>query len=260
MKTEYDVLIVDDEPVVVESAQRILSLEKYAIDTAGDAETALQKLKENSYKIVLSDLMLPKLDGFELIKKVKADSPHIQTIMITGYATLENAVKSFKMGAFDFIPKPFDFDELLGVVKRAMNFIELSESQKTKTELTKPGNNGKTKYYFLGENAWAKFDKDGTMVIGVSDIYPKLVGEIHTIEFPPANVDLQQGNVCVRIISESDLVHLVWSPVSGRVIQHNQLVEHNYSLLDSDPLERGWLVRVIPDNRSELENLSVRIN
>ncbi|HEX9652414.1 MAG TPA: response regulator [bacterium] len=262
MKTDYDILIVEDEPVVVESAQKILSTEDYRIDAAEDAETALQKLQQNTYKIVLSDLMLPNINGFELLKKVKKDFPGMQTIMITGYATLENAVKSFKLGAFDFIPKPFDFEELLGVVSRAMNFTELFADKKIRDYSSIPtGGNGKTKYYFLGENAWAKFDQDGTMVIGVSDIYPRLIGDIQRIEFPPVNVDLQQGNVCLRITSAKDLVHLVWSPVSGRVIQHNQQVEHNHSLLSSDPIHRGWLVRVIPENiESELENLSVRVN
>jgi CheY-like chemotaxis protein len=258
MKTDYDILIVEDETVVVESARKILSTQNFKIDEAGDAETALQKLREKKYRLVLSDLMLPKISGFELIRTIKSEWPAIQAIMITGYATLENAVKSFKVGAFDFIPKPFDFEELLGVVSRAMNFKKMPEIKKAET--SPATGNGKTKYYFLGENSWAKFDRDGTMVVGVSDIYPKLVGEIRSIEFPPVNVDLQQGNVCLRITSADELVHLVWSPVSGRVIQHNQAVEHNHELLYSDPFERGWLVRVIPDNiESELENLSVRV-
>lgn len=260
MKSKFDILIIEDEPVVVESARKILSTLNFKIDDVGDAETALQKLTDNSYRIVLSDLMLPNLDGFELIKIVKKDFPETQPIMITGYATLENAVKSFKVGAFDFIPKPFDFEELLGVVSRAMNFIDLRAAKKIAQPAPPPVGNG-NKYYFLGENSWTKFDRDGTMVIGVSDIYPKLVGEIHSIEFPPVNVDLRQGNVCLRITSASELVHLVWSPISGRVIQHNSAVEEDYEMLNRDPFNTGWLVRVIPENiESELENLIVRVN
>ncbi len=260
MKTDYDLLIVEDEPVVVESAQKILTTEGYKIDAAGDAETALQKLTEYSYQVVLSDLMLPNRDGFELLKVVKKNFPKTQAIMITGYATLENAVKSFKLGAFDFIPKPFDFEELLGVTRRAMNFSLLAANA-AQAHPPIAANGSETQYYFLGENSWTKFDRDGTMVIGVSAIFPKLIGEIHRIEFPPVNVDLQQGNVCLRITDGSGLVHLVWSPISGRVIQPNQVVEQHYQLLYTDPYDRGWLVRVIPENiELELENLSVRVN
>lgn len=264
MKNEFDILVIEDESVVIEAAKKILTPEALKVDEALDAGTALDKLQQNKYKLILSDLMLPKISGFGLIEIVKRKYPTIPIIMITGYATLENAIQSFKVGAFDFIPKPFDFEELLGVVHRAINFVEMMNNYK-QVENPKElfykeqcqSEDQLIKYYFLGEHAWVKLDQDGSAVVGVGVTFPKIIGDIVRIDFPPINEEINQGNVCVQITTQEKFVHTVWAPLSGRVIENNREIEQNANLINTDPFFQGWLVRILPTNlESELVNLT----
>ena len=122
MSQQFDVLVVEDEPVVLRAAERILHTEDLTTESALDAESAVERLSRNNFQVVLSDLMLPGSSGFDLIDRVREHDSSAQFIVITGYATIENALESFVRGAFDFIPKPFDPGELLGVVHRAIRF------------------------------------------------------------------------------------------------------------------------------------------
>jgi CheY-like chemotaxis protein/glycine cleavage system H lipoate-binding protein len=264
MSQQFDILFVEDEQVIVDAGRRILTSEGFNIDEALNAEIALQKLQQNRYKLILSDLMLPHISGIELIKKVKSANPDIPIIIITGYAMLENAVKSFKAGAFDFIPKPFDVEELLGVIYRAMNHIKMMQDSDNKQKRFQPFDvsvsaNAKAsfkKYHFLGEHSWAKLDEDGVTLIGAGETFAGKMGAIEQVEFPIINTEIRQGNLCVRIVSQENLVHMVWAPLSGSVVGINQEIEKNANLINTDPFNLGWLVKIIPTNlESELENL-----
>ncbi len=115
------ILVVDDEEIVCESCKRILEEEGYEVETALSGEEAFSKMKENPYDIVLTDLKMPGIDGMEVLKTIRRDYPSTIVIMITGFATVETAVESMKLGAFDYIPKPFTPDEVSIVVKKAID-------------------------------------------------------------------------------------------------------------------------------------------
>lgn len=263
MSQEFDILIIEDEPVIVNATSTVLRRDGFKIDQTFGAAEALGKLQSNQYKLIISDLMLPKISGFEVIKEVKAINPEIPIIIMTGYAMRENAVDSFKAGAFDFLPKPFDIDELLAVVHRAMRCVE----QKAETESNKKvfqaaleknrGNDRQDNYYFLGRHSWANVDREGITVLGVGETIVAHVSEIQTIEFPAMNTFIWQGNLCVKIIAEQHFIHSVWSPLSGEVIAVNHDLEKNPNLLSSDPFNLGWLLKIMPTNLEvELPNLT----
>jgi len=267
MSNQFDILIIEDEPVIVNATSKVLRREGFKIDEAFGAESALSKLQLNNYKLILSDLMLPRISGMDIIEKVRQTNPEIPIIIMTGYAIFENAMKCFKAGAFDFIPKPFDIDELLGVVYRAMRHAELMPGiaeyeqrfQPRKEELL--GSNGTGKYYFLGQHSWANLDQDGVTVLGLGETFPARMGEIREVEFPGMNTLIWQGNLCVKIIAGTHLVHTVLAPLSGKVVEINHEIETNFNLINSDPLQNGWLVKIIPTNlATELENLTLRNN
>ena len=113
MKAGYDVLLVEDEAVVRAAVERILRPEGLTLDRVEDVDGALARLRKVEHRVVLSDLMLPGFSGFDLLERVTGERPQVPVILITGYATIENALAAFKKGAFDFLPKPFDVPELL---------------------------------------------------------------------------------------------------------------------------------------------------
>jgi DNA-binding NtrC family response regulator len=111
---------VDDEDIVVRSALRVLADPQYTIDTAQDGLEALAKIEQESYDVVLLDIMMPKLDGIEVLQRVKESHPDIEVIMFTGLAQIDTAVRCMKLGALDYIAKPFEPDELKLTVVRAL--------------------------------------------------------------------------------------------------------------------------------------------
>jgi CheY-like chemotaxis protein len=261
MKPLTDFLIVEDDPIVRQASEKVLVSEGFTVDMAPTAETASLKLSAKNYKMILCDLMLPNENGLGVLKQALSDQPSAVVVIITGYSTLENAIKSFRAGAFDFLPKPFDVEELMGVVERGMNYLDLvggATHEDRGEELNRTPLHTADDYYFLGAHSWAKLDEDGTALFGTSETFPKLVGEIDRIEFPSRDEEITQGNALVRLISRRGYLHSVWAPLSGRTIEINQELEQNPSLILSLGLFSNWLVRVLPAHlEAELNNLSL---
>lgn len=109
---KHSVLVVDDEPIVCNSVRRILRKQSCAVDEAFDVDAALQKMKLNRYDLILLDLKMPKRSGIEVLQSIKSNWPEIPVIMISGYASIENAIEAINLGASDIIPKPFTPGEL----------------------------------------------------------------------------------------------------------------------------------------------------
>jgi DNA-binding NtrC family response regulator len=114
------ILVVDDELIVCESCQRILEEEGYEVEVALSGQEAFEKMKESVFDIVITDLKMPTLDGIDVLKYIRKEFPDTIVIMITGFSTVETAVEAMKLGAFDYIPKPFTPDEVSVVVKKAL--------------------------------------------------------------------------------------------------------------------------------------------
>ena len=114
------ILVVDDEEIVVRSCLRILGGGDYTVDAARNGAEALQKVASTPYDVVVLDIMMPQIDGLEVLQRVKEAHPDVEVVMVTGLSQIETAVRSMKLGAFDYLPKPFDPDELKLVVERAL--------------------------------------------------------------------------------------------------------------------------------------------
>jgi two-component system phosphate regulon sensor histidine kinase PhoR len=130
------VLVVDDERDIREGSERILSRIGFHLTTAARGDEALQIFEKARPAIVLLDLKMPGLDGMEVLQRLMELDPAILVIVITGYATVETAIAAMKQGAYDFIPKPFEPDQLRIVVNRAAEKIRLTRETR-KLELEK---------------------------------------------------------------------------------------------------------------------------
>jgi len=114
------ILVVDDEMIVCESCKRILEEEEYEVETVLSGKEAFDKMKVSPFDIVITDLKMPGIDGMEVLRTFRKEYPDSIIIMITGFSTVETAVEAMKLGAFDYIPKPFTPDEVSIVVKKAI--------------------------------------------------------------------------------------------------------------------------------------------
>ena len=125
------ILIGDDEEIVIRSCRRILDGDEYLVDSAQSGQEALRKADESDYDIIVLDIMMPGMDGLEVLQLVKEQHPGVDVIMVTGLSQIKTAVQAMKLGAFDYLPKPFDPDELKHVVERALERRHLLEENRS---------------------------------------------------------------------------------------------------------------------------------
>ncbi len=114
-----EILVIDDEVAVNNNIRKILSKKGFNVDQAVTKSEALEKIEENAYALVLLDLKIPEVNGLELLKVIRDQRPDTMVIIITGYASIETAVESSRMGAVDYIPKPFTPDEIRKATEKA---------------------------------------------------------------------------------------------------------------------------------------------
>jgi DNA-binding NtrC family response regulator len=133
METKAKILVVDDEENVCRNVQKILSKEDYDVSYALSADEALEQMAKESYSLLISDIIMPGMNGLEFLKLVKNQWPLTQVIMFTAYASTDTVVKAIRLGALDYIPKPFTPDELRLPVELALTG-ELTEASATEQE------------------------------------------------------------------------------------------------------------------------------
>lgn len=125
--SQAHVLVVDDDPAVRDVLQEALMQEEYSVSTAEDGAAAIQAVKDSVIHIVITDFQLPDIDGLEIIERLAKLDAKIIPIMMTGFGTIETAVRAMKSGAFDFITKPFDLETVAVVVRKAAELLRLRQ-------------------------------------------------------------------------------------------------------------------------------------
>ena len=124
------ILIIDDEPEICESIKMILEYEDYNVDYTTDSIKGLHKIEYGNYDALLLDIQMPGNNGFEVLNWIKSREIELKIIMISAHASLENAVRSTKLCAFDFLEKPIDRDKLLISVRNAAEQSRLAKENK----------------------------------------------------------------------------------------------------------------------------------
>jgi len=161
---KLSILIVDDEPVVRESLVHWFTEEGYDVDCAASAPDALAKLAGQEFHLVIADIRMPGMDGIELLEKIRAEQIDTSVIVMTGYASVETAVRALKHGAFDYITKPFDPDDLSVVARNALEQHRLKRENRLLRQQ-------------LSENNQASLNE----LIGQSDTMHRVREQIETV-------------------------------------------------------------------------------
>jgi len=147
-------LVIDDEQAIRRSLEDILKYESYDVVLAKSGTEGVEKFKEDSFDLVLCDIKMPQMDGFEVLQKIMEINPDVPIIMVTGHGTIETAVEALKMGAYDFIEKPIDLNRLLIALRNALEKKQLVKEAKTlKQKINKS-------YEIIGESIQIKYIKD----------------------------------------------------------------------------------------------------
>lgn len=114
-------LVIDDEQIVLDSVAKILSTENYEVDVTLSSREGLDWAIQRTYDLVLTDIRMPEIGGMRILRDIKRVKPSLPVVIITGYATVQSAVQAMKLGATDYLEKPFTPDELLKAVASALD-------------------------------------------------------------------------------------------------------------------------------------------
>ena len=257
--TTYDILIIDDEEVIVNAIKMIAKFNEYTTASATNPEEALRLLEETTFKLIITDIMMPEMDGFQFLDIINKKKIKTPVIMTTGYSTLEIAVQALNNGAIAFVPKPFTLEELTSVFVRGMEYVNIFNS------IALEGSDDNLlsiipcppKYSRLGFDSWMIEEFEGTVKIGVTDLFLNSVGNLDSIELLNADENINQGNTALKITDSNENIHQVLAPISGKIINVNEKIIDNINLLAKDPYFDGWIYTVIPFSlESEIEKLT----
>jgi CheY-like chemotaxis protein/glycine cleavage system H lipoate-binding protein len=235
------VLVVDDEEVVLDAVRKALRHDDLEIDAAQSGAGALGLLASRPYDLVITDLMMPGVDGLGLLQRIREMDLHPQTIMITGYPTIQTALRAKRLGAFEYVTKPFTGQELRSVVVRALRTPRAAEGSPAPVESSAP-------VWYIPNHAWVRFEPDGSARVGVASVFAAAAGLIVNAKVPAAGDLVEQGRACALILASDAVEHSVYSPLSGRVLEINQAAIDDPRLIQSSPEQAGWLFRLLPTN------------
>ena len=261
MSTAPYILVIEDEAMVTQAVRLICTDAGFLVTAVDNATEALGLLQESRYRLVLCDIMMHEINGFGFLAQVDRLGIDTPVIMMTGYSTMQNAVRSLAAGAIDYIPKPFTADELLAVIRRSLRSSELlAAAESARLE-------GQSRFSFvacpddylrLGYVSWVSREDEGTALIGVSDLFLKAIDGVRTIELAEPGEDLVQGVPSAQVIAADGTEHEIMCPMSGRILEVNEEVLSRPSLIEKDPYFKGWFYRILPsDPESNLQWLSL---
>ncbi len=254
MKTVRDILVIDDEDVITHAVERVCSAEGLTVDVAESATSGLLRMTHVTYRLIICDVMMADVDGFEFLAEMSRTHTRTPVIMSTGMSTMENAVRALNSGAIDFIPKPFTADELLTAVRRGLKYARLQDDAAAPPPGSYPESLAwvpcPAQYYRLGYASWLATERSGTVRVGVTDLFLRTLDTAQAISMAAVGDEVVQGSTCATITAVDGLEHGVFSPVTGRIVEANTALTRAPAGLERDPYFEGWLYRVLP---SELQ-------
>jgi len=171
------ILVVDDEPVMTDSLKQNLVEEGYRVDTASSGAEAIELFDRGGHHLAICDLQLPDMDGLEVLRHLKDTRPTTEVIVVTGYGTVTKAVEATKAGAFYFVEKPFDFDQMLPLVEKALERREL----RAETEMMRSRLATRAEYFnIIGASKQMQMIYETIESVAKSDANVLIVGESGT--------------------------------------------------------------------------------
>jgi len=136
LKSKAEILVVDDEPGLRDFLEIMLNKQGYGVETAVDGVDAMEKVQNSNFDLVVTDMQMPRMNGIEFLREIKQREPDLTVIIITAYASHQSAIEAMKLGAYDYITKPFKIDEIKLVIQKALDKKLLEyENQRLKKEL-----------------------------------------------------------------------------------------------------------------------------
>ena len=252
-------LVVDDEPVICRACHRVFSRQGFDVEESTDAREGLNRAREGDYSAILLDIKMPAMDGLQFLAALREEKPDVPVMIMTGYPSIPNAVSAVRLGASDYITKPFTPEEITQTVRRILANRPASSQEPAATEPapadgTAPQTRGRL---FLNES-WLQLEADGAARLGA--VLPhSQEASVRAVRLPPVGEVVYQGLPLAGLTMADGAPVIVPSPVSGVVASVNELLNGDPSILLRDPCGEGWIASICTTRlEEEMENCRPR--
>ncbi|TAN38962.1 MAG: response regulator [Nitrospirae bacterium] len=245
MEKKGKILVLDDDPVVTLSCKRILGAEGYNIITTNRGEDAIKKVANEEFDLLISDVRLPDINGITVLRETKLVQPKLDVVIITGYPTLDEANESVKLGAFEFIEKPFTPEFMMNVARKIFDnrgwILRKAFIDDFRNEIVSLRDTANP-VIFYKEGTWARPLSTGAWEIGCDVRYFLLSGQLAFVDIRNDLKVLLAGEAFAKVVSGSGQEDSLISPMSGTVLEINKEANAAMSALVRDNLSEGWLL------------------
>ena len=256
MLADPSLLIVDDEESICQGCRRIFARQGFRVDVSSRSPEGLSLAEENEYSAIVLDINMPNLDGLAFLKELRRTRPNVPVVFITGYPSLNKATSAVRLGASDFVTKPFTPQDITEAVERSIRAqeeasqAETSEADDEVEKSVMPGLSAwRTEkqggYRFLGET-WLLEGADQTYRMGT--VLPRLKKhQDATIRLPKVGDAVYEG-LPWAVIEADGASRTLCSAVTGTVVEVNQKLRDGLGPIWDDACGDGWIVRVSPSS------------
>ncbi|MHB8881473.1 MAG: response regulator [Thermodesulfovibrionales bacterium] len=245
MEKKGKILVLDDDPVVTLSCKRILGAEGYNIITTNRGEDAIKKVANEEFDLLISDVRLPDINGITVLRETKLVQPKLDVVIITGYPTLDEANESVKLGAFEFIEKPFTPEFMMNVARKIFDnrgwILRKAFIDDFRNEIVSLRDTANP-VIFYKEGTWARPLSTGAWEVGCDVRYFLLSGQLAFVDIRNDLKALLAGEAFAKVVSGSGQEDALISPMSGTVLEVNKEANAAMSALVRDNLSEGWLL------------------
>ncbi len=241
MAAEKKLLVVDDEKVICEACRRVFSRQGFAVKECTDARQGLKQALENDYAAILLDIKMPGMDGIEFLEELRKTKPTAPVLIITGYPSIPNAAAAVRLGAGDYITKPFTPEEITQAVQRV---LRRGAEQPGVAGAAPVAAAAEADRFTQGEllffdEAWLRMEEDGSASVGTVLPLPAAT-RIEKVFLPRIGEVAYQGLPLAGVMTADKSVLAIPAPVSGVVVAVNELLSDEPSALVEEPCGRGW--------------------
>ncbi|HET6514048.1 MAG TPA: response regulator [Thermodesulfovibrionales bacterium] len=240
------ILIVDDDPVIGMSCKKILGVEGYTVFTVEDGESAIKKVSHESFDLVITDVRLPDVNGLVVLRESRIVQPSADIVVISGYPSLEDAQESVRLGAFEYIEKPFTPDFVLNSVKKVFDkrgwIVKKAYINEFKNYIVDATQMDELTVYYK-DGIWARpIIKEEIWEIGMDIRHFLASGQLIYVEHLRDVKALVAGEPFARLTSSDGTIHDLRSPMTGIVKRLNEHANEAISGLLKDYVSEGWFL------------------
>jgi len=241
MSNNKRLLVVDDEPVICQACRRVFSRQGFQVEESSDPSEGLNWATERDYAAILLDIKMPGMDGIDFLEALRHKKPEVPVMIMTGYPSVPNASAALRLGASDYVTKPFTPEEITQSVQRMLaghGGADDQEESACEEADEEAGPRQQDGFLFLDE-AWFQLESDGSACVGA--VLPPQEAKVQSVRLPRIGEVVYQGLPLAGLMLEGEPPLIIPAPVSGVVVGINEELGDDPALLLGDPCGKGWI-------------------